>query len=109
MTEKKTPDYATLMRQALVRLEQAESRIREYRDAAHEAVAVVGMACRFPGAPNVEAFADLLHNGVDAITEVPPDRWDLNTWYDPDPQRPGKMAVRHGGFVEDSACFDPRF
>src|SRR5258707_1096465 len=102
-------DYAALMKKALIRLDRAERELREYRDAAHEAVAVIGMACRFPGAPNVDAYARLLAGGIDAITETPRDRWNLDVWYDPDPNRPGKMAVRHGGFVEDAAMFDARF
>ena len=95
-----TTDYAALMKKALLRLEQAERELREYREAAHEPVAIVGMACRFPGAANVAEYWRLLDGGVDAITETPRERWDLARWFDEDGSRPGKMAVRHGGFVE---------
>ena len=65
-----------------------------------EPIAIVGMSCRFPGAPDVEAYWSLLRNGVDAIGEVPPDRWDVDAYYDPEPgaRRP-KMVTRWGGFL----------
>ena len=74
-----------------------------------ESVAIVGMACRFPGAPNLEAFWRLLADGVDAITEVPPDRWDVDALFDPDPAAPGKIITRWGGFLPDVDRFDAAF
>ena len=71
-----------------------------------EPVAVVGLACRFPGAPNSEAFWHLLDQGVDAISEVPVERWNVDARYDPDPDKPGKMSTRHGGFLQQIDCFD---
>ena len=65
-----------------------------------EPIAVVGMACRFPGdAGRPEAFWDLSLGGVDAITEVPKDRWDLDEHYDADPDAAGKMYSRWGSFL----------
>ncbi|MBE9224387.1 SDR family NAD(P)-dependent oxidoreductase [Phormidium sp. LEGE 05292] len=75
-----------------------------------EPLAIVGMACRFPGGANSpEAFWELLCNGVDAISEVPPNRWDINAFYDPDPEVPGKMYARYGGFVNQIEEFDAQF
>ena len=74
-----------------------------------EPIAIVGMGCRFPGAKDPEAFWQLLRDGVDAITEVPSDRWDINAFYDPDPDVPGKMSTRWGGFLERVDRFDPHF
>ena len=74
-----------------------------------EPVAIVGIACRFPGAPDLQSFWRLLVNGVDAISEVPPDRWDVNALYDPDPAAPGKMVTRWGGFLEGVDRFDAAF
>jgi malonyl CoA-acyl carrier protein transacylase len=75
-----------------------------------EPLAIVGMACRFPGGANSpEAFWQILCNGVDAISEVPPNRWDINAFYDPDPDAPGKMYARYGGFVNQLEEFDAQF
>jgi acyl transferase domain-containing protein/acyl carrier protein len=74
-----------------------------------EPIAVVGMACRFPGAPDLEAYWRLLRDGVDAITEVPADRWDVAALFDPDASRPGMMSTKWGGFLAGVAGFDPGF
>jgi myxalamid-type polyketide synthase MxaB len=74
-----------------------------------DAIAVVGLACRFPGAADEEQLWRLLCEGRDAITEVPADRWDLAAYYDPNPDAPGKMYARHGGFIDGIDTFDPQF
>ena len=75
----------------------------------HEPIAVVGVGCRFPGADGPAAFWRLLHDGIDAVGEVPPDRWDLPTWYTADAAVPGKMSTRWGGFLERVGEFDAPF
>ena len=74
----------------------------------HEPIAIVGMACRFPGAPNLDAYWQLLMNKVDAISETPNSRWDEEL-YDPKPGRPGKLATKWGGFLQDVELFDAGF
>ncbi|MCC5610267.1 acyltransferase domain-containing protein [Nostoc sp. CHAB 5834] len=74
-----------------------------------EPIAIVGIGCRFPGASSPEAFWDLLHHGIDAISEVPIERWDIDKLYDPEPATPGKMSTRYGGFIEEVDSFDPSF
>ncbi|MCB8984311.1 MAG: type I polyketide synthase [Ardenticatenaceae bacterium] len=74
-----------------------------------EPIAIIGMDGRFPGAANVSEFWQVLINGVDAISEVPPDRWSLDEFYDPDPTKPGKMNTRWGGFIQGADQFDPAF
>ncbi len=75
-----------------------------------ERIAIIGIGCRFPGSANSpESFWKLLRNGIDAITEVPADRWDLDTFYDPDPAKPGKIKTRWGGFIEKIDEFDANF
>ena len=80
------------------------------RIAAAEPVAVVGIGCRFPGDVfGPDGFWRLLVDGVDAIGEVPADRWDAEAFYDPDPLAPGRMTTKWGGFVSDVAGFDAEF
>ncbi|NER88733.1 type I polyketide synthase [Moorena sp. SIO3A2] len=74
-----------------------------------EPIAIIGIGCRFPGAENPEAFWQLLCDGVDAITEIPKTRWDLDDLYDSDPDTPGKMNSRYGGFLPQVDQFDPHF
>jgi acyl transferase domain-containing protein/NADPH:quinone reductase-like Zn-dependent oxidoreductase/acyl carrier protein len=74
-----------------------------------EPIAIVAVSCRFPGAPDPEAFWDLLSGGVDAIREVPEDRFDIDEFYDPDPDAPGKTYTRFGGFLDGIDGFDPEF
>lgn len=102
------------IRQKLVRaiqaMEQMQARINTLERMQNEPVAIVGMGCRFPGgADSPEAFFDLIRRGVDAISEIPPDRWDGDALYNSDPDAPGKMYIRHGGFVGNLKEFDARF
>ncbi|MGR9107104.1 MAG: SDR family NAD(P)-dependent oxidoreductase [Gammaproteobacteria bacterium] len=75
------------------------------------AVAIIGMGCRFPGSVNnPEDFWNLMVGGRDAIVEVPPNRWDIRQFYDPDSNQPGKMYVKCGGFLsQDINAFDALF
>jgi myxalamid-type polyketide synthase MxaE and MxaD len=79
------------------------------REAKNEPIAIIGIGCRFPGANDPAAFWQLLRDGVDAIREVPADRFDQHAFYDPDPATPGKMNTRWGGFLEQVDQFDPGF
>jgi acyl transferase domain-containing protein len=74
-----------------------------------DSIAIIGMGCRFPAAPNPHAFWQLLCNGIDAITEVPSDRYDINAVYDPHPATPGKVMTRKGGFLDQVDQFDAAF
>ena len=66
-----------------------------------EPIAVIGMACRFPGrAHTPETFWELLINARDAVTKIPEDRWDAEEYFDPNPDAPGKMYVDCGGFLD---------
>jgi acyl transferase domain-containing protein len=75
----------------------------------HEAVAIVGIGCRFPGADGPEGFWRLLAQGTDAVREVPADRWNVDDLHDDDPAAPGKMNTRWGGFLADVDRFDAAF
>ncbi len=74
-----------------------------------ERIAIIGIGCRFPGAESPETFWRLLQDEIDAVTEVPRDRWDIDAFYDPQPGKPGKMNTRWGGFLKQVDEFDPQF
>ena len=98
------------LKRAIVELREMRTRLDELERARSEPIAIVGMGCRFPGGViDPDSFWQLLQGGVDAVTEVPPERWDVDAYYDPDPDRPGKMYTRHGSFLKDVDQFDPRF
>ena len=75
----------------------------------NQPIAVIGMACRFPGAPDPAAFWDLLRSGRSAFREISSDRWDINAWYDPDLGKPAKINARMAGLLERIDEFDPHF
>ncbi|HEY5821775.1 MAG TPA: SDR family NAD(P)-dependent oxidoreductase [Propionibacteriaceae bacterium] len=74
-------------------------------------IAIVGIGCRFPGgATNPAEFWDFLVAKRDGISEIPADRWSVEKFYDPDPDAPGRMYTRHGGFIAQSPWdFDPDY
>src|SRR5579862_6616725 len=78
--------------------------------ASSPSIAIVGIGCRFPGGvTNPESFWTLLLDGVDGISEIPSDRIDLATYYDPRPAQAGKMSTRWGGFLDQIEMFDAAF
>lgn len=74
-----------------------------------QAIAIIGMGCRFPGGPDPEAFWATLSAGVDAVGDTPADRWDAESYYSPEPGRTGRMITRCGGFLPDILGFDADF
>src|SRR4051812_13842366 len=75
-----------------------------------EPIALIGIGCRFPGGANDPAsFWKLLCDGVDAITEIPEDRWNIGAFYDEDVNTWGMTHHRYGGFVDGIDQFDPEF
>ncbi len=96
-------------RLALLAIE-LNSRLESIEENRKDAVAVIGIGCRFPGGiTDAESYWQLLQNGVDAIQEIPASRWDVDAYYDPDEDKPGKIATRWGGFVENIDAFDAQF
>jgi thioester reductase-like protein len=95
---------------AVLVIRRQQARIAELEAAQAQPIAIIGMGCRFPGgADSPQAFWRLLRDGVDAVGEVPGDRWDVNAFYDPDRNAPGKMYTRNGAFLERLDQFDPVF
>ena len=75
-----------------------------------EPLAIIGIGCRFPGRSNTpREFWNLLLSGTDAITEMPPDRFDLSQLFDPAVSKPGTIYTRWGGFLENIDQFDAAF
>lgn len=72
-------------------------------------IAIVGIGCRIPGANGPERFWQLLCDGIDAVREIPADRWDADAFYDPHMAVPGKMNTRWGGFLDEVDSFDADF
>ncbi|MFV8755923.1 type I polyketide synthase [Nannocystaceae bacterium ST9] len=105
-------DYDELMRRALARIGERDREIARLRaelartDHGRDAIAIVSLACRFPGADDPEQLWDLLEAGRSVVREVPATRWDLEQSYDPDPERVGRSYSRWGCFLDDVTGFD---
>ena len=100
----------TPLQRAVVALKETQARLEALECRLAEPIALVGMACRFPGgAVDPQSYWQLLCAGVDAIRETPPERWDVDRFYDPDPAVPGKMCTRWGGYLDGIDAFDNRF
>src|ERR1700760_4567394 len=73
-------------------------------------IAIIGIGCRFPGGvSDIESFWELLEEGREAISEGPPDRWNVERFFDAEPGLPGKSMARRGGFLDRIDQFDPQF
>lgn len=74
----------------------------------NQKIAVVGVGCHFPGADNLEEFWTNLKNGTDSITEIPKDRWDVETYYRKNAEK-GKSISKWGGFIHNIEMFEPKY
>ncbi len=104
-------DQLSPLQRALFGLKELRSQLESAEQAKTEAIAVVGMGCRFPGgADHPAAFWELLRQGGDAIQEVPAARWNMAAYYDADPEAAGKIYTRYGGFLDGEIDrFDAQF
>src|SRR5919112_6296445 len=110
MSTSDTPGGLTADKQALLALRKMRARLEEIERERTEPLAIVGIGCRFPGgASSPESYWRMLRDGVNAVSEVPPDRWDIDAFFDPDPDAPGKMYTRWGAFLEGVDRFDAQF
>ena len=91
-------------------LKQQLAELQQQQTTASEPVAIVSMACRFPRRSRTpEEFWQCLIDQTDEVGEIPRDRWDLEAFYDADPEVPGKMYARHGVFLDNLDLMDPEF
>lgn len=101
---------ATMRESREGRVEEASVRSGRPAVPRAEPIAIIGVGCHLPGdARTPERFWRLLRDGVDAVTEIPRDRFDIDPFYDPEPGKPGKTHTRYGAFVEGITDFDPIF
>ena len=107
-------DFAASKRETSQRilraLKEAGSRLEAIEQARSEPIAIVGVGCRFPGGvTDGPSYWRLLRNRVDAVGEIPADRFDVNAYYDPEPGSRARFYTRQGGFLDEIGQFDPQF
>ncbi|MEU9191466.1 beta-ketoacyl synthase N-terminal-like domain-containing protein, partial [Streptomyces sp. NPDC048484] len=99
------------LRNSLLENERLRQHNSHLASAATEPIAIVGMACRYPGGvESPSEFWRFLIQGADAVSSFPVNRgWDVEGIYDPEPGLPGKSYANEGGFLHDAGEFDPGF
>lgn len=104
-------DQMSPLQRAVYALKETRSKLDAIQRQQSEPIAIIGMGCRFPGGANdPETFWQLLHHKVDAIREVPLERWNVDAYYDPNLETPGKTNTRSGGFLDVGVdAFDAEF
>ncbi|MGC9524442.1 MAG: beta-ketoacyl synthase N-terminal-like domain-containing protein [Limnospira sp.] len=110
MNSPSEPEKLSTTKRALLALEKMQAQLEALENRQHEPIAIIGMGCRFPGGvENPDEFWQLLEDGIDAIAPVPQDRWNLDEYYHPDPDTPGKICTKYGGFIGNLQNFDAQF
>ncbi|WP_246623006.1 type I polyketide synthase [Streptomyces malaysiensis] len=101
----------TYLKRVTTDLHRASQRLAKLEAKDTEPIAIVGMACRYPGGVNSpEDLWRMVAAGTDAVTPFPDDRgWDLERLYDPQGDRPDSSYAREGGFLDEISGFEPQF
>ena len=104
------PDRRALLKEAVRALDEMQTKLQAMERARTEPIAIVGIGCRFPGGvDSPAALWELLRAGVDAVTEVPADRWDAQRYFELDPELAAQKPALHGGFLDGIDRFDAGF
>lgn len=100
-------ELSMTLKKSLETIRKIKEKLKRY----DQAIAIIGMSCRYPGGANSpEELWALLEKGEHGIIETPKDRWDNERYYDPDPEKPGKMSTRSGAYLQqDIRLFDNHF
>jgi acyl transferase domain-containing protein/NADPH:quinone reductase-like Zn-dependent oxidoreductase/SAM-dependent methyltransferase len=110
MTMPEQADHRARLQNAMVAIRKLQAKVAALEGGGAEPVAVIGVACRFPGqATGPDAYWRLLREGVDAVGEIPATRFAIDDYFDADADSPGKTYTRCGGFIEGVDRFDPHF
>ena len=108
--DRESRDQLSPLKRAIIELREMRAKMDQMERRQRQPVAVVGIGLRLPGGAHDEnSLWLILADGVDTISEIPRDRWDIDTYHDPDPDKPGKMNVRHGAFLTNVDQFDADF
>jgi acyl transferase domain-containing protein/acyl carrier protein len=103
-------DRKSVLQEALTAIDRLQAKLAVAESGLREPIAIVGLGCRFPGGvSDAKGYWDILKNGRDVVGEVPPDRWDVEAYYDPDPSSLGKARTKSGGFLDSVDGFEPAF
>ncbi|MGN7610526.1 beta-ketoacyl synthase N-terminal-like domain-containing protein [Magnetococcales bacterium HHB-1] len=107
-TAPKSAQLSSLQRAAFA-LKELRHQYNQLKQQQREPIAIVGLSCRFPEAPNPEAYWRLLTKKKDTIRETPKSRWDLDHYFDANPNKPGKISSRYGAYLDQIDQFDAAF
>ncbi|MEU3986571.1 SDR family NAD(P)-dependent oxidoreductase [Streptomyces sp. NPDC026672] len=111
MTEDRLRELREFLKRVTADLQRTRNRLRQVESRATEPIAIVSMSCRYPGGVRTpDDLWRLVDTGTDGVSGFPEDRgWNVDALYDPDPDRPGTVYTREGGFLHDAADFDADF
>ena len=110
MSVGKEVNYEKALQNALLAIKSLKAENDELKSLTSEPIAIVGIGCRLPGGSNTpEEYWRLLEEGRDATRDMPDGRWDLEEFYNPDPDAPGTAYTRRGGFLSNVDEFDANF
>ena len=110
MNDTLTQQLAQRLKQSYGVVDKLEEKLKAVLAARSEPIAIVGMACRFPGGVNsAQEYWQLLLNETDAISEVPKERWDIDAYNGPSARGDAHISSRFGGFIDKVDEFDPAF